>query len=80
MDAEAAAKMVRKYPHTIVGIKTAHFQPPTWDAVDRAVKAAELSKTRGDGRFSSEARPRVSRADPRSTCVPAIFTRISTAA
>lgn len=45
MDAEAAAKMVRKYPSIIVGIKTAHFQPPTWDAVDRAIKAAELSKT-----------------------------------
>jgi dihydroorotase len=45
MDADAAAKMVRKYPQTIVGIKTAHFQPATWDAVDRAVKAAELSGT-----------------------------------
>jgi dihydroorotase len=45
MDAEAAARMVRKYPGTIVGIKTAHFQPPTWDAVDRAVKAAELSNS-----------------------------------
>jgi len=45
MDAEAAARTVRKYPRIIVGIKTAHFQPPTWDAVDRAVKAAELSKT-----------------------------------
>jgi len=45
MDAEAAARMVRKYPKIIVGIKTAHFQPPTWDAVDRAIKAAELSKT-----------------------------------
>jgi len=45
MDAEAAARMVRKYPTLIVGIKTAHFQPPTWDAVDRAVKAAELSNT-----------------------------------
>lgn len=45
MDAEAAAQIVRKYPQTIVGIKTAHFQPATWDAVDRAVKAAELSKT-----------------------------------
>ena len=45
MDAEAAAHMVRKYPQTIVGIKTAHFQPATWDAVDRAVKAAELSKS-----------------------------------
>jgi dihydroorotase len=45
MDVEAAAKMVEKYPQTIVGIKTAHFQPATWDAVDRAVKAAELSKS-----------------------------------
>jgi dihydroorotase len=45
MDAEAAAQVARKYPQTIVGIKTAHFQPPTWEAVDRAVKAAELSKT-----------------------------------
>ena len=45
MDVESAARMVRKYPGTIVGIKTAHFQPPTWDAVDRAVKAAELSNT-----------------------------------
>jgi dihydroorotase len=45
MDAEAAAQMVRKHPRTIVGIKTAHFQPATWDAVDRAVKAAELSNS-----------------------------------
>lgn len=45
MDPEAAARVARKYPQTIVGIKTAHFQPATWDAVDRAVKAAELSKT-----------------------------------
>lgn len=45
MDPEAAAKIIAKYPQTIVGIKTAHFQPPTWDAVDRAVRAAELSKT-----------------------------------
>jgi dihydroorotase len=45
MDPEAAARMVRKYPKIIVGIRTAHFQPATWDAVDRAIKAAELSKT-----------------------------------
>jgi dihydroorotase len=45
MDAEAAAGMVRKHPEIIVGIKTAHFQPATWDAVDRAVKAGELSGT-----------------------------------
>ena len=45
MDPEAAARMVEKYPNILVGIKTAHFEPPTWDAVDRAVKAAELSHT-----------------------------------
>ncbi len=45
MDAEAAARMVKKYPETLVGIKTAHFQPATWDAVDRAVRAAELSNS-----------------------------------
>ncbi len=45
MDAEAAARMAQKHRDAIVGIKTAHFQPPTWDAVDRAVKAAEISKT-----------------------------------
>jgi dihydroorotase len=45
LDAEAAARVALKYPQTIVGIKTAHFQLATWDAVDRAVKAAELSKS-----------------------------------
>jgi dihydroorotase len=45
MDPEAAARMVAKYPNLIVGIKTAHFEPPSWEAVDRAVKAAELSHT-----------------------------------
>jgi len=45
MDSEAAASVALKYPQIIVGIKTAHFQPATWEAVDRAVKAAELSKT-----------------------------------
>ena len=45
MDPEAAARVVKQYPSTIVGIKTAHFEPPTWEAVDRAVKAAELSDT-----------------------------------
>jgi dihydroorotase len=45
MDAEAAANMILKYPTILVGVKTAHFQPPTWEAVDRAVKAADLSRT-----------------------------------
>ncbi len=45
MDAAACAAMVKKYPGILVGIKTAHFQPPTWDAVDRAVEAGRLSST-----------------------------------
>jgi len=43
MDAAACANMMKKYPDLIVGVKTAHFQPPTWDAVDRAVEAGRLS-------------------------------------
>ena len=43
MDAGACAAMVRKHAGLIVGIKTAHFQPATWDAVDRAVEAGQLS-------------------------------------
>lgn len=39
MDAAACAAMAKKHSGVIVGIKTAHFQPPTWDAVDRAVEA-----------------------------------------
>lgn len=45
MDVDATVAMVKKYPDTIVGIKTAHYQPADWEAVDRAVKAAELSNT-----------------------------------
>ncbi len=45
MDVDAAVAMAKKYPDTIVGIKTAHYQPADWEAVDRAVKAAELSNT-----------------------------------
>jgi dihydroorotase len=43
MDAAACAGMVKKYSDIIVGVKTAHFQPATWDAVDRAVEAGKLS-------------------------------------
>ncbi|MFN0168387.1 MAG: amidohydrolase/deacetylase family metallohydrolase [Bryobacteraceae bacterium] len=45
MDPEATAKMVKKHPDILVGIKTAHFSLLTWDAIDRATKAAELSNT-----------------------------------
>lgn len=43
MDVEKAAAMVRRHKDVIVGIKTAHYQPADWIAVDNAVKAAEAS-------------------------------------
>jgi dihydroorotase len=43
MDPQAAAKMARKYPEIIVGIKTAHYMGPEWTAVDRTVEAAKLA-------------------------------------
>jgi dihydroorotase len=43
MDAPACAAMAKKHPELIAGVKTAHFQPATWDAVDRAVEAGKLS-------------------------------------
>jgi dihydroorotase len=39
MDPAAAAAMIKKFPGTIVGIKTAHFEAPEWTAVDRALEA-----------------------------------------
>ncbi len=45
MDVAATVRMVKKYPDTIVGIKTAHYQPADWEAIDRAVEASELSNT-----------------------------------
>ena len=43
MDVEAAARTVRQHKDVIVGIKTAHYQPADWEAVDRARLAAERS-------------------------------------
>jgi dihydroorotase len=39
MDGEATAAMALKYPQTVVGIKTAHFEGPEWIAVEQAVIA-----------------------------------------
>jgi dihydroorotase len=41
MDAAATAKVMKQFPGTIVGVKSAHYSGPEWDPVDRAVKAAE---------------------------------------
>jgi len=42
MDPAATAAMVKAYPETVVGIKTAHFEGPEWIAVDRAIEAGTL--------------------------------------
>src|ERR1700753_613612 len=39
MDGAATAAMALKYPNTIVGIKTAHFEGPEWIPVEQAVIA-----------------------------------------
>ena len=44
MEPEPTARMAKKYPDVVVGIKTAHFQGPEWVAVDRAVEAGGLAK------------------------------------
>jgi dihydroorotase len=39
MDADATAKMAKQYPDTVVGVKTAHYEGPEWDPVERAIAA-----------------------------------------
>lgn len=41
MDGEATAAMALKYPQSIVGIKTAHFDGPEWTPVEQAVIAGK---------------------------------------
>lgn len=43
MDAKATAEVARRYPETVVGIKTAHYSAPDWTAVERAVEAGNLA-------------------------------------
>ncbi|MFN0165244.1 MAG: amidohydrolase/deacetylase family metallohydrolase [Bryobacteraceae bacterium] len=45
MDPKATAEMVKKYPQSAVGIKTAHFATKEWTAVDRGLEAAKLAGT-----------------------------------
>ncbi len=39
MDADATAKMAKQYPDTVVGVKSAHYEGPEWDPVERAIAA-----------------------------------------
>ncbi len=43
MEPEKIAAMAKKYPDTIVGIKTAHYGAPDWTSVERAVEAGNLA-------------------------------------
>lgn len=43
MNAQRAAEIAQKYPDVVVGIKTAHFAKPGWEAVDRAIEAGRLA-------------------------------------
>lgn len=43
MNAEATARVAKQYPGVVVGIKTAHYMPPDWTAVDRSVEAGRLA-------------------------------------
>jgi dihydroorotase len=45
MNVDRAAAMARKHRDVIVGIKTAHYRPADWIAVDHAVKAAAATET-----------------------------------
>ncbi|MEV8335400.1 amidohydrolase/deacetylase family metallohydrolase [Streptomyces niveus] len=43
MNAAEAAKVAKKYPEIIRGIKTAHYEGPSWAPVERSVKAGEIA-------------------------------------
>jgi dihydroorotase len=43
MDPKLTAMRIREYPEVLVGVKTAHYEGPEWDPVDRAVEAGRLA-------------------------------------
>jgi len=43
MDPPATARVARKFPDLIAGVKTAHYNGPEWIAVERAVEAGRLA-------------------------------------
>jgi len=43
MDARPTAGMILKYPQILVGVKTAHYEGPEWEALDRAFEAGRLA-------------------------------------
>lgn len=43
MDPKACAARIAEYKGTIVGVKSAHYQPPDWVSVDRALECAKTA-------------------------------------
>lgn len=43
MQARPAARVAKRYPDLVVGIKTAHYEGPEWTAVERSVRAGEIA-------------------------------------
>jgi len=43
-DPKAVARLKAKYPETVVGVKSAHYQRPDWESVDSAVEAGKMAK------------------------------------
>lgn len=43
MNAAEAAKVAKKYPEIIRGIKTAHYEGTSWEPVERSVEAGEIA-------------------------------------
>jgi len=57
MDPKLTAMRIREYPEVLVGVKTAHYEGPEWDPVDRAVEAGRLANVPvmvDFGRFAPE--------------------------
>ena len=44
MDARPTAEMIKKYRQILVGVKTAHYRGPEWEALDRAFEAGRLAE------------------------------------
>ncbi|MFC8078282.1 amidohydrolase/deacetylase family metallohydrolase [Streptomyces sp. NPDC057307] len=43
MDAQVTAEVAKKYPEIVRGIKTAHYEGPSWAPVERSVEAGEIA-------------------------------------
>lgn len=42
MEVEPCAEMIQEHRDSIIGIKSAHYEGPSWEAIDRAVEVAEM--------------------------------------